>query len=99
MCFINATRIEIFFWGESIFFFGWRCAYISTGPYSCTFLLGGRGEAGGAGRARGKGNRGYVLECLYDIIYFVALCHVCVCIGMDPKKNINCPVPPSFFVF
>lgn len=66
----------------------------------CTFSWGAGGEQGGGDAKReGKEIRGYVLEFLYDIIYFVALF---VCIGMDPKKKkkkINCSVPPLFFVF
>lgn len=63
----------------------------------CTFSWGAGGEQGGGDAKReGKEIRGYVLEFLYDIIYFVALF---VCIGMDPKKKkVNCPVPPLFFL-
>lgn len=63
----------------------------------CTFSWGAGGEQGGGDAKReGKEIRGYVLEFLYDIIYFVALF---VCIGMDPKKKKRLIVrsPPFFF--
>lgn len=64
----------------------------------CTFSWGAGDEQGGGDAKReGKEIRGYVLEFLYDIIYFVALF---VCIGMDPKKKrLIVRSPPFFFVF